>query len=70
MGLNIGHTGRYQVDHILDSPPYTLTDSGRGSIVSLVKFATTKAGQPFIGGQSKIIEGSLVVEPWVLPRGK
>jgi hypothetical protein len=54
---NLGHTGKYQVDHVLVCPPYIVTDSELEEIVSLLKTAITKASQGFLDGmkaQSKV----------------
>ncbi|PIG84436.1 aminotransferase [Aspergillus arachidicola] len=63
MGLNIlgnlGHTGTYQVDHILVCPPYTVMDSELGDIISLLKIAIIETSGPFLAKQSTIIEGRL-----------
>ncbi|KAJ5731599.1 uncharacterized protein N7483_006107 [Penicillium malachiteum] len=52
MGLNIlgnlGHTGEYQVDHVLVCPPYITTDAELEKIVSLLKAAILKTSQPFV----------------------
>ncbi|KGO54338.1 Pyridoxal phosphate-dependent transferase, major region, subdomain 2 [Penicillium expansum] len=54
MGLNIlgnlGHTGEYQVDHVLVCPAYTTTDAELAIIVSLLKVAVLKASEPFFMG--------------------
>ena len=54
MGLNIlgnlGHTGEYQVDHVLVCPAYTTTDAELAIIVSLLKAAVLKASEPFVMG--------------------
>ncbi|KGO61877.1 Pyridoxal phosphate-dependent transferase, major region, subdomain 2 [Penicillium expansum] len=54
MGLNIlgnlGHTGEYQVDHVLVCPAYTTTDAELAIIVSLLKAAVLKASEPFFMG--------------------
>ncbi|KAJ5618758.1 secondary metabolism biosynthetic enzyme [Penicillium lagena] len=59
MGLNIlgnlGHTGEYQVDHVLVCPPYTVTDSELEEIVSLLRAAIVKTSQPFV--KTKHING-------------
>lgn len=61
LGLNIlgnlGHTGKYQVDHVLVCPPYIVTDGELDQIISLLKTAITKASQGFLDGmkvQSKV----------------
>ncbi|KAE8315985.1 pyridoxal phosphate-dependent transferase [Aspergillus transmontanensis] len=63
MGLNIlgnlGHPGKYQVDHILVCPPYTVTDSELGDIISLLKIAIIETSRPFLAKQSTTIEGRL-----------
>ncbi|KJK68110.1 Aminotransferase class-III [Aspergillus parasiticus SU-1] len=63
MGLNIlgnlGHPGKYQVDHILVCPPYTATDSELGAIISLLKIAIIETSRPFLAKQSTTIEGRL-----------
>ncbi|KAB8274043.1 pyridoxal phosphate-dependent transferase [Aspergillus minisclerotigenes] len=55
MGLNIlgnlGHTGKYQVDHILVCPPYTVTGSELGDIISLLKIAIIETSRPFLAEQ-------------------
>ncbi|KAL5360766.1 pyridoxal phosphate-dependent transferase [Aspergillus floccosus] len=52
LGLNIlgnlGHTGKYQVDHVLVCPPYIVTDSELDQIVSLFKTAIIKASRGFL----------------------
>jgi len=52
LGLNIlgnlGHTGDYQVDHVLVCPPYIVTDSELEEIVFLLKAAIMKTSQPFV----------------------
>ncbi|KAI9039058.1 uncharacterized protein KD926_010043 [Aspergillus affinis] len=52
MGLNIlgnlGHTGQYQVDHILVCPPYTVGDGELEEIVAILKAAIIETGQPFV----------------------
>lgn len=52
MGLNIlgnlGHTGEYQVDHILVCPPYTVTNRELEEIVSLLKASINKTSHPFV----------------------
>ncbi|OOO08352.1 aminotransferase class-III [Aspergillus oryzae] len=52
MGLNIlgnlGHTGKYQVDHILVCPPYTVTGSELGDIISPLKIAIIETSRPFL----------------------
>lgn len=52
LGLNIlgnlGHTGEHQVDHVLVSPPYIVSDNELEEIVSLLKAAIMKTSQPFI----------------------
>ncbi|KAJ5266825.1 hypothetical protein N7478_009633 [Penicillium angulare] len=52
MGLNIlgnlGHTGEYQVDHIMLCPPYTVTDGELEEIVAILKAAIIRTGQPFM----------------------
>ncbi|KAL4869401.1 hypothetical protein BDV12DRAFT_208638 [Aspergillus spectabilis] len=54
MGLNIlgnlGHTGEYQVDHVLVCPPYIVTDDELEQIVGLLKAAIVKTSQPFVNG--------------------
>ncbi|KAJ5094419.1 hypothetical protein N7456_010280 [Penicillium angulare] len=51
MGLNIlgnlGHTGEYQVDHIMVCPPYTVTDGELEEIVAILKTAIIRTSQPF-----------------------
>jgi adenosylmethionine-8-amino-7-oxononanoate aminotransferase len=64
LGLNIlgnlGHTGDYQVDHILVCPPYTVTDGELEEIVSILKIAIDQTSQPFIGEvQREFLEGRL-----------
>lgn len=46
---NLGHTGEYQVDHILVCPPYTVTDGELEEIVSLLKIAIDQASEPYLG---------------------
>ena len=52
MGLNIlgnlGHTGKYQVDHVLVCPPYTTTDAELANIVSLLKSSIMKTSRQFV----------------------
>ncbi|KAL4874306.1 pyridoxal phosphate-dependent transferase [Aspergillus karnatakaensis] len=54
MGLNIlgnlGHTGEYQVDHVLVCPPYIVTEEELEEIVGLLKAAIVKTSQPFVKG--------------------
>ncbi|KAL5335168.1 pyridoxal phosphate-dependent transferase [Aspergillus crustosus] len=54
LGLNIlgnlGHTGEYQVDHVLVCPPYTVTDAELEEIVGLLQQAIVKTSQPFVKG--------------------
>lgn len=54
LGLNIlgnlGHTGEYQVDHILVCPPYITTDAELENIVSILKAAILETSQPFAQG--------------------
>jgi adenosylmethionine-8-amino-7-oxononanoate aminotransferase len=54
MGLNIlgnlGHTGEYQVDHVLVCPPYIVTDDELEEIVGLLKAAIVKTSEPFAKG--------------------
>ncbi|KAL3495748.1 pyridoxal phosphate-dependent transferase [Aspergillus germanicus] len=45
---NLGHTGEYQVDHVLVCPPYIVTESELEEIISLLKAAIVKTSQPFI----------------------
>lgn len=45
---NLGHTGTYQVDHILVCPPYITTEEELEKIVTLVKDAIIETSQPFI----------------------
>lgn len=56
---NLGHTGKYQVDHILVCPPYTVTDSKLGEIISLLKIAITDTSRPCLREQRTIVEGKL-----------
>lgn len=48
---NLGHTGEYQVDHVLVCPPYTVTDSELEEITSLLKAAVVKASRQFHDAQ-------------------
>ena len=52
MGLNLlgnlGHTGNYQVDHVLVCPPYTTTETELEEIVSLLHAAILTTSQPFL----------------------
>lgn len=61
LGLNIlgnlGHTGEYQVDHILVCPPYTVTEGELDEIVSLLKLAIDETSRPFLGKQNGIANG-------------
>ncbi|KAH8423034.1 uncharacterized protein LDX57_000790 [Aspergillus melleus] len=54
MGLNIlgnlGHTGQYQVDHILVCPPYTVEDWELEKIVAILEAAIIETSQPFVEG--------------------
>jgi adenosylmethionine-8-amino-7-oxononanoate aminotransferase len=43
---NLGHTGEYQVDHVLVCPPYITTDAELQDIISLLKAAILKTSQP------------------------
>ncbi|KAJ5308787.1 hypothetical protein PENANT_c013G09611 [Penicillium antarcticum] len=45
---NLGHTGTYQVDHILVCPPYITTEEELEKIVAVVKDAIVETSQPFI----------------------
>lgn len=58
---NLGHTGIYQVDHILVCPPYAMTKDELEEIVSLLKIATNETSRPFIGASQSIghIDGRL-----------
>lgn len=61
LGLNIlgnlGHTGEYQVDHVLVCPPYTVTDGELNEIVSLLKIAIEETSQPFLSRQNGFTNG-------------
>lgn len=64
LGLNIlgnlGHTGEYQVDHILICPPYTVTDGELEEILSILKLAINQTSQPFVEQvQDGFVEGRL-----------
>lgn len=64
LGLNIlgnlGHTGEYQVDHILVCPPYTVTDGELEEIVSILKIAINQTSRPFVEQvQDGFVEGRL-----------
>lgn len=52
LGLNIlgnlGHTGKYQVDHVLVCPPYTVTDNELQEIISLRELAIDNTSRPFL----------------------
>lgn len=52
LGLNIlgnlGHTGTYQVDHVLVCPPYTVTDEELREIISILKVAISQASDQFL----------------------
>lgn len=54
LGLNIlgslGHTGTYQVDHVLVCPPYTVTDEELKEIVSILKVAIAQASDQYLKG--------------------
>jgi adenosylmethionine-8-amino-7-oxononanoate aminotransferase len=45
---NLGHTGTYQVDHILVCPPYITTEEELEKIVALVKGAIVETSLSFI----------------------
>lgn len=45
---NLGHTGTYQVDHVLVCPPYTSTESDIEEIVSLFRLAVIETSRPFV----------------------
>lgn len=45
---NLGHTGEYQVDHVLVCPPYIVTESELEEIVSLLKAAIVKTSESFV----------------------
>ncbi|KAJ6080315.1 hypothetical protein N7467_010068 [Penicillium canescens] len=45
---NLGHTGTYQVNHILVCPPYITTEEELEKIVALVKGAIVETSQSFI----------------------
>jgi adenosylmethionine-8-amino-7-oxononanoate aminotransferase len=45
---NLGHTGTYQVDHVLVCPPYIVTEGDIDQIVALVKDAIVEISEPFI----------------------
>lgn len=52
LGLNIlgnlGHTGQYQVDHVLVCPPYNVTDEELQKIISILKVAINKTTDAFL----------------------
>lgn len=52
MGLNLlgslGHSGEYQVDHVLVCPPYITTDAELEEIVSLLKDAILETSRSFV----------------------
>ncbi|KAJ5808998.1 hypothetical protein N7474_010267 [Penicillium riverlandense] len=66
MGLNIlgnlGHTGEYQVDHVIVCPPYIVTDSELEEIVSRLKAAIVKTSQPFVKSRPEIDVGKVQSE--------
>ncbi|KAJ5338601.1 hypothetical protein N7452_005329 [Penicillium brevicompactum] len=45
---NLGHTGTYQIDHVLVCPPYISTEEDIEQIVGLVKEAIVETSGPFI----------------------
>ncbi|BAE63793.1 unnamed protein product [Aspergillus oryzae RIB40] len=45
---NLGHTGKYQVDHILVCPLYTVMGSELGNIIPLLKIAIIETSRPFL----------------------
>ncbi|KAJ5326590.1 putative Alanine-glyoxylate aminotransferase AGT2 [Penicillium brevicompactum] len=45
---NLGHTGTYQIDHVLVCPPYISTEEDIEQIVGLVKEAIVETSRPFI----------------------
>ncbi|CAG8181579.1 unnamed protein product [Penicillium salamii] len=45
---NLGHTGTYQIDHVLVCPPYISTEEDIKGIVSLVKEAIVETSGPFL----------------------
>jgi adenosylmethionine-8-amino-7-oxononanoate aminotransferase len=45
---NLGHTGTYQVDHVLVCPPYIVTEEDIQQIVTLVKDAIVETSGPFV----------------------
>ncbi|KAJ5358446.1 uncharacterized protein N7496_010859 [Penicillium cataractarum] len=47
---NLGHTGEYQVDHVLVCPPYITTDAELENIVSILKAAVLETSHPFVEG--------------------
>ncbi|KAJ5140972.1 hypothetical protein N7448_004380 [Penicillium atrosanguineum] len=49
---NLGHTGEYQVDHVIVCPPYKVTDIELEEIISSLKAAIIKASQRFLEDES------------------
>jgi len=45
---NLGHTGTYQVDHVLVCPPYIATEGDIEQIVTLVKDAIVETSEQFV----------------------
>lgn len=45
---NLGHTGTYQIDHVLVCPPYISTEKEIEDIVALVKDAIVETSEPFV----------------------
>lgn len=45
---NLGHTGRYYIDHVIICPPYIVTESDLEQIVSLLRDAIIETSRPFL----------------------